>query len=74
MDPIVQANQKIENRIAEIKEEAEYKGLTTQRERIGYINNDPELKRLEANRDALVKAQAVTASGFPFASLFFFEI
>jgi hypothetical protein len=55
MDPIVQANQKIENRIAELKARAPNDFVEQDR----LIENDPELKRLEANRDSLVKAQAV---------------
>ena len=59
---IIQANQDIKNRIAEIKEEAEYKGLTIQKERIDYINNDPELKELKANRDAFGPSPASPVS------------
>jgi len=76
MDPaIVQANAKIENRIAEIKEEAEYKGLTMQKERIDYINNDPELKELKANAERLVRTQpGKNLSTFPTSFPCFFRI
>ena len=81
MDRIAQANAKIENRIAEIKEEAEYKGLTMQKERIDYINNDPELKELKANAERLVRTQPVQTaqpgknlSTFPTSFPCFFRI
>ena len=56
------ANQEIENRIAEIRNEEEYKALKTKKERDEYIREDEKLKRLEANRDALVRAQTVQSA------------
>ena len=69
---IVQANQEINNRLAEIIEEAEFKALMSKKEHNKYIENDPRLKDLRAYLDALVRVQPAPASGFPFAFFFFF--
>ena len=81
MDRIAQANAKIENRIAEIENEEEYKALKTKKERDEYIREDEKLKELKANRDALVRTQPVQSaqpgknlSTFPTSFPCFFRI
>jgi hypothetical protein len=58
MDPIIQANQDIKNRIAALKARAP----NDFEEQDRLIEKDPELKELKANRDALVRAQPVQSA------------
>jgi len=81
MDRIAQANAKIENRIAEIENEEEYKALKTKKERDEYIREDEKLKELKANAERLVRTQPVQTaqpgknlSTFPTSFPCFFRI